>query len=48
MAPKYLGSYNLDKNAQGMEIILDAIDHIEWLERFFMEIVKLDGDSEND
>ena len=42
VAPKYLGSYDLDKNAQGMEIILDAIEHIEWLERFFMEVVHLD------
>ena len=42
VAPKYLGSYDLDKNAQGMEIILGAIEHIEWLERFFMKVVRLD------
>lgn len=41
-APKLLESGDLDRQMQGMDIILRAIDHIEWLDRFFYEIVDLD------
>lgn len=47
-APKLLESGDLDRQMQGMDIILRAIDHIEWLDRFFYEVVDLDeqGDTE--
>ena len=41
-APKLLESGDLDRQIQGMDIILRAIDHIEWINRFFYEIVDLD------
>lgn len=41
-APKLLESGDLDRQIQGMDIILRAIDHIEWLDRFFYETVDLD------
>lgn len=48
MAPKLLESGDLDRQIQGMDIVLRAIDHIEWLDRFFYEVVDLDeqGDTE--
>lgn len=42
VAPKLLESSDLDRQIQGMDIILRAIDHIEWLDRFFYETVDLD------
>lgn len=47
-APKLLESGDLDRQAQGMDIILRAIDHIEWLDRFFYEIVDLDEQGETE
>jgi hypothetical protein len=41
-APKLLESGDLDRQMQGMDIILRAIDHIEWLDRFFYEVIDLD------
>lgn len=41
-APKLLESGDLDRQIQGMDIVLRAIDHIEWLDRFFYEIINLD------
>lgn len=45
-APKLLESGDLDRQVQGMDIILRAIDHIEWLDRFFYETVNLDEQGE--
>lgn len=45
-APKLLESGDLDRQMQGMDIILRAIDHIEWLDRFFYETVNLDEQGE--
>lgn len=45
-APKLLESGDLDRQMQGMDIILRAIDHIEWLDRFFYEIIDLNGEVE--
>lgn len=45
-APKLLESGDIDKQIQGMEIILNAIDHIEWVDRFFYDVVNLDGKGE--
>lgn len=42
-APKLIESGDLDRQMQGMDIILRAIDHIEWLDRFFYETVDLDA-----
>ena len=47
-APKLLESGDLDRQVQGMDIILRAIDHIEWLDRFFYEIVDLDEQGETE
>lgn len=46
MAPKLLESGDLDRQMQGMDIVLRAIDHIEWLDRFFYETVDLDEKGE--
>lgn len=44
-APKLLESGDLDRQMQGMDIILRAIDHIEWLDRFFYKIIDLDEEA---
>lgn len=48
MAPKLLESGDLDRQIQGMDIVLRAIDHIEWLDRFFYETVDLDEKGETE
>lgn len=48
IAPKLLESGDLDRQIQGMDIILRAIDHIEWLDRFFYETVDLDEQGETE
>lgn len=48
MAPKLIESGDLDRQMQGMDIILRAIDHIEWLDRFFYEKVDLDERGETE
>lgn len=45
-APKLLESGDLDRQVQGTDIILRAIDHIEWLDRFFYKMVNLDEQGE--
>ena len=45
-APKLLESGDLDRQIQGMDIVLRAIDHIEWLDGFFYEMVDLDEQGE--
>lgn len=47
-APKLLESGDLDRQMQGMDIILRAIDHIEWLDRFFYETVDSDEKGETE
>lgn len=42
--PKLAESNIIDDKIEATRIILDAIDHIEWLERFFYPIVLMDGE----
>jgi hypothetical protein len=42
--PKLAESGNIDDNIKSVEFALEAIDHIEWLERFFYPIVTLNGE----
>ncbi len=48
IAPKLLESGDLDRQMQGMDIILRSIDHIEWLDRFFYETIDLDEEAESE
>lgn len=39
--PKLAESDNIDDNIKSVEFVVEAIDHIEWLERFFYPIIKI-------
>lgn len=40
--PKLAESDNIDDSIKAVEFVLETIDHIDWLERFFYPIVILD------
>ena len=42
--PKLAESNIIDDKIEATRTIIDAIDHIEWLERFFYPIVMADGE----